>query len=633
LGRRKEDLSTTILANNGSVAEQVKNHAVRAPQQLAVAGLGARLNYGDLDRRANQLARHLASCGVGSGSLVGLYLRRSPDFIVSALAILKAGAAYLPLDPEAPAERIGFALKDSGAAAVMTSSGLRGQVPGGNWNVVDLHADSAAIAGQSGDDCGVAISPDDLAYVIYTSGSTGQPKGVEITHANLNHLVAWHLRAFEIADNDRASFMAALGFDAAVWEIWPYLAAGASLHIPEERVRTDARSLRDWLVEEKITISFAVTALAESLLGLEWPSGVSLRYLLTGADALRRRPSANLPFTLVNNYGPTEYTVVATSGVVAPAGAGLPSIGCTIDRTVRRVLDENGCEVAPGEAGELYLGGAGLARGYRNQPALTAERFVRKAFGNESADRLYRTGDLVRVRSNGEIEFLGRVDEQVKIRGFRVEPNEIVAALDACPGVSASAVVASEDQEEKRLVAYVVASTEARLTAPGLRQQLLERLPDYMVPAVFVQMHAIPLTLNGKVDRKALPVPETGNTLPEQDYVAPRTLAEQRLAELIAPLLQVERVGVNDNFFLLGGHSLLGAQLINRISDSLGINLPLLSLFDHPTLAGMAEEVERLILEKLEQEKLEREKLGDSAAGSRTRELEPATKSLQGSEG
>jgi len=631
------------LGNKGLVTERVKNHALRAPRQLAVADGRERLTYGELDRRANQLARHLASCGVGAGSLVGLYLRRSPDFIVCALAVLKAGAAYLPLDPDAPAERIGFALKDSGTAAVITSSGLRRQAPAGAWKIVDLQADSPAIAAQSSEDCGVAIAPDDLAYVIYTSGSSGQPKGVEITHSNLNHLVAWHLQAFQVTENDRASFMAALGFDAAVWEIWPYLAAGASLHIPEERLRTDARALRDWLAEQKITVSFAVTALAESLLALEWPAEASLRYLLTGADALRRRPSATLPFALVNNYGPTEYTVVATSGLVAPAETGLPSIGRAIDRTVIRVLDEDGREVAPGEAGELYLGGAGLARGYRNQPELTAEKFVPNLFGDENAGRLYRTGDLVRLRSNGEIEFLGRMDEQVKIRGFRIEPNEIVAALDACPGVSASAVVAREAQGEKRLVAYVVTASDAQLTAPGLRQQLLQRLPDYMVPAAFVRMHALPFTLNGKVDRKALPAPEAGNTLHEQDYVAPRTLVEQRLAALIAPLLQVERVGVNDNFFLLGGHSLLGAQLINRISEGFGINLPLLSLFDHPTLAGMADEVERLILEKLDQEKLAleklaQEKLGESVAadnsapGSRARELEPATRSLQGNE-
>jgi len=605
------------------VPELVRAQAAARPEAIAVAAGSEVLTYSELDRRANQLANHLRSVGVSRGTLVALYLKRSPSFIVAALAILKAGGAYLPLDPESPAGRIAFSLADSGAAAVITSEGLRDRLPGGSWRVLDLDRDRARINSCAEPAPLAVVHPEDLAYVIYTSGSTGQPKGVEVEHSSLANLVGWHNRAFNVSPADRASFMAALGFDAAVWELWPYLAAGASVHVPEEGVRNDAKALRDWLLREKITVSFAVTAMAESLLGLNWPADAPLRYLLTGADVLRRRPAARLPFALVNNYGPTEYTVVATSGVVASEGTtALPSIGHPIDNTTTYILDEAGRELPQGEAGELYLGGAGLARGYRNQPALTEDRFVVNPLGG----RLYRTGDLAHVLPTGEIEFLGRVDEQVKIRGFRIEPNEIVAALDRCAGVQGSAVVAREDGGEKRLVAYVVPAADANLTAPGLREQLSKLLPDYMIPAALVAVEAIPQTVNGKVDCTALPEPGSENLLREEAYIAPRTMAEERLAALIAPLVRVDRVGVNDNFFLLGGHSLLGAQLITRISDSFGIQLPLLSLFDHPTLAGMAAAVERLILDKIELEKTEQ---GRIEAGNGN-ELQSTAESAEG---
>jgi acyl-CoA synthetase (AMP-forming)/AMP-acid ligase II/acyl carrier protein len=392
-----------------------------------------------------------------------------------------------------------------------------------------------------------------------------------------------------------------LGFDAAVWELWPYLTAGASVHVPENGVRNNAQALRQWLLKQKITLSFAATAMAESLLVLDWPSSTQLRILLTGADCLRLRPSSSVPFTLVNNYGPTEYTVVATSGIVEPDGSkNLPSIGRSIDNTTVYLLDEAMRDVPEGEAGELCLAGAGLARGYRNRPDLTAERFVPNPFSPDGS-RLYRTGDLGRALPNGEIEFLGRVDEQVKVRGFRIEPNEIVAALNAYPGVQTSTVIVREEQDgEKRLVAYIVQTEGSSLTGPELRDQLSKVLPDYMIPTAFVQVDEIPTTMNGKVDPQALPEPNSANMLCEESYIAPQSTVEVRLAALIAPLVHVHRIGVNDNFFLLGGHSLLGMQLITRISDTFGVNLPLLSLFDHPTLGSMSAEIERLILEKIE---------------------------------
>ncbi len=584
-----------------SLPELVNRHASTTPQDVAVGAGSEVLTYAELDRQSNQMAHYLVSAGAGREHVVGLYLKRSPAFIVAALATLKEGAAYLPLDPDVPAGRIAFMLQDAGVSVVVTSENLRDRLPSGPWPVVDMVRDAAQIRQQATQALKTEIHPDDLAYVIYTSGSTGQPKGVEVTHSSLANLVSWHTRAFQVTSADRASFMASLGFDAAVWELWPYLAAGASVHVPEDGIRNDAKALREWLLDQEITVSFAATAMAESLLQLEWPSRTPLRTLLTGADCLRLRPPSSVPFKLVNNYGPTEYTVVATSGVVEPGGSNsLPSIGRPIDNTSVRILDEAMREVPQGEAGELYLGGAGLARGYRNRPDLTAQRFVANPFGAEG-NRLYRTGDLARELPNGEIEFLGRVDEQVKVRGFRIEPNEIAAALNSCAGVRNSTVVAREEQGgEKRLVAYIVQTAGSSLTAPELRVQLSHVLPDYMIPAAFVRVDEIPTTMNGKLDRQALPEPNSENTLCEESYIAPQTTVEVRLAALIAPLLRVNRVGVNDNFFLLGGHSLLGTQLITRISDSFGVNLPLLSLFDHPTLGGMSAEIERLILEKIE---------------------------------
>ncbi len=416
--------------------------------------------------------------------------------------------------------------------------------------------------------------------------------------------MSWHLRAFGVTSADRASHVAALGFDAAVWELWPYLVAGASVHLASEEVRQNPQQLRDWLLEEKITISFLPTPLAESLLLLEWPKQSPLRILLTGADTLHHSPPASLPFTLVNNYGPTECTVVATSGRVWPASSSSnhpPSIGRPIDNTEIYVLDEEMTELASGEPGELYIGGAGVARGYRNHPELTKQKFVSNPFSADPGDRLYRSGDQVRLLPGGELEFLGRIDEQVKIQGYRVEPNEIVNALDGHADVQASAVIARATQgSEKTLIAYLVLCQGSKVTAAALREHVSTRLPHYMVPASFVRLEALPVTANGKVDRDALPSPESSNRLPDENFMAPPTLIEQRLAAILSQLLHVQHVGAKDNFFLLGGHSLLGTQLLTRIRQAFGVDLTLLSLFDHPTLMDMSHEIEKLILAKLE---------------------------------
>jgi amino acid adenylation domain-containing protein len=460
-----------------------------------------------------------------------------------------------------------------------------------------VHINDPEIAAQPDYLPRVETLPDDLAYVIYTSGSTGAPKGVEITHRGLANLVAWHQQAFSVSPVDRASHLAGLGFDAAVWELWPYLAAGASVHLIDEMARSSAELLREWLLDREITISFVPTPLAERLLAMEWPSTTTLRILLTGGDTLHHYPAHGLPFVVVNNYGPTECTVVATSGVVEPDTSldPLPPIGCAIANTHVYLLDEHLQPVPAGTPGELHIGGASLARGYRNRPDLTAERFIRNPFAAEPNSRLYKTGDLARALPNGELAFMGRIDDQIKIRGYRIEPNEIVGALNRCPDIRNSLVVAREDSSgDKRLVAYILLNPDSSITPSALRDFLRERLPEYMTPSAFVRLAAFPLTPHGKVDRTALPAPNPANTLQDEVSASPATLTEQRIAKLVTGLLSLEEIGRDDNFFLLGGHSLMGAQLIAQVRETFGVEIALRSLFDAPTVAALSAEIERL---------------------------------------
>ena len=584
-----------------SVPQMVERQSAASPEAAAVVSSSERLTYAELDRRANQLAHYLKAIGVGPEQVVGLHLERSLVSVISALAVLKAGGAYLPLDPSLPTERLRYMLADANASVVLSQGANAERLAKTECSVLDWDTLGALLATYPSDCPSSAVTAESLAYVIYTSGSTGLPKGVEATHGGLRNLIDWHIRAFSVKPAERASLQAVVGFDAAVWELWPYLAAGASVHIPEESIRSNPEAIRDWLVREKISITFLPTALAEQMLLLEWPPDAALRILLTGADTLRRRPAPSLPFVLVNNYGPTEGTVVATSGPVLPENIDgrMPSIGRAIDNTQIYILDEKMKPVPEGEVGELCIGGSGLARGYRNNPALTAEKFVRNPFG-AGRDRLYRTGDRARYLPNGEIEFLGRLDDQIKIRGYRVEPNEIINALNAYPGVQASAVAVEEQKGEKRLVGYVVLKPGAKVDPTSLREMLSRQLPDYMVPGTLVGVGALPLTANGKLDHAALPAPTAANALADDKFVEPRTMVEERMAGILRPLLHLDRVSVKDNFFLLGGHSLLGTQLITKINESFGVELSLLNLFDHPTLEEMSLEVEKLILAKVE---------------------------------
>jgi amino acid adenylation domain-containing protein len=559
------------------------------------------LTYGELEHRSNQTANRLMELGVTSETVVAVCLDRSIESVLCALAVMKAGGAYLPLDPKQPSERLAFLIRDAGPRVVIANQDFVGRLPTGAWDIIDV-AD-ASIEEYSSRVPQIETSGDQLAYVIYTSGSTGEPKGVEVTHANLLNLVDWHLGEFNVSSDDRATLLANVSFDAAVWETWPYLAAGATLYLPDDETRLSPIALRDWLVKSNITISFVPTPLAEAMITLPWPEESSLRFLLTGADTLHRHPPEGLPFTLVNNYGPTECTVVATSGRVEPRANRdrRPTIGRPIANTTVYILDENLRPVASGSAGELCVGGAGVARGYRDRPEATAEKFIKDPFSDDPAARICRTGDLVRALPAGDIEYLGRIDQQIKILGHRIEPAEIEAAIDRHPAIASSVVVAyGGDCSDKRLAAYLTTTNCITPTAGELREFLRASLPDYMLPSLFVKIEALPVTANGKIDRTALPEPAIENTLRDEAYVAPQSPIEKRLAEIVRALLHLASVSVNDNFFLLGGHSLLGTQLIVKIRSAFSVDLSLRSLFDAPTIAELSREIERLIVARVE---------------------------------
>jgi amino acid adenylation domain-containing protein len=585
-----------------SVAARITAFAAAAPAKPAIVDGHFSITFAELEHRSNQLATYMWERGAGPESCIALLMDRSAHFVIAALAILKTGAAYLPLDASIPADRASFILADAQAKFLLTHRKKSRNLNCGACRIIELDdADAPHIAARPPTAAPIRPHPSSLAYIIYTSGSTGQPKGVEITHANLCNLIDWHQAAFNVTSNDRASQVAGLGFDAAVWEIWPHLTAGVTLHFAAENTRRSAHALRDWIVSEKITISFVPTVLAEQLLLTDWPSSSVLRIFLTGADTLHRRPAAGHPFSLVNNYGPTECTVVATSGIVAPQSddSSQPTIGRPIDNAAIFILDDNLRPVPAGLPGELCIAGALVGRGYRNSPAQTAEKFTQITSDPAAPPlRIYRTGDRAKLMDTGEIAFLGRLDDQVKIRGYRIELGEIIARLDRAPGVQGSAVIPIQSPagDGPTLAAYIVPSPGARLTVENLHEFLAMKLPDYMIPAHFVTLAALPTTPNGKLDKSALPPPTPQNALPPKSFVvAPSgNTVQSRIAALVATLLEEPTIEPDENFFTIGGHSMLGVQLVARIRDMFGVKLTLRQLFGSPTVAALSAEVARL---------------------------------------
>ncbi|HLW00799.1 MAG TPA: non-ribosomal peptide synthetase [Ktedonobacterales bacterium] len=585
------------------VPQLIARQVAATPEAIALITDEQHLSYRELNQRSNQLAHYLQTMGVGPNVLVGVCLERSLDLVVALLGVLKAGGAYVPLDPAYPPERLAFMLKDAQAPVLVTRRHWADSFSLSHTKAVCLDTDAQALAQQPDTDPRFPAGIANLAYVLYTSGSTGQPKGVQISHDGLLNLVYWHQRAFDITAADRATQVASPAFDAAGWELWPYLTAGASVYLPDEETRVTPVALRDWLLKHDITISFLPTPLAEEVIMLEWPGTTRLRYLLTGGDALQHYPPATLPFAFINNYGPTESTVVATSGRVLPMEhpERPPLIGRPIANTQVYLLDEQLQPVSIGEVGELYIGGASLALGYHNRPELTAERFIQHPFRAESGARLYKTGDLVRFMPDGQLAFVGRADDQIKIRGYRIEPGEIVAALNRHPAIQASVVVARDEAPgEKRLVAYIVAAPETAIAPGALQEHLREYLPDYMVPAIFVGVDALPMTPNGKIDRAALPTPDETNTLHTDARDEPLTPLEAQVTQIVSNLLNISEVGAEDNFFMLGGHSMLGIQLVTQIHETFGVELPLRTLFEAPTVRQLSAEIEQRLIAKVE---------------------------------
>jgi len=575
------------------VHERFAAQVERTPDATALVAGELRLSYAELEREANRLAHHLRGLGVGVESRVAICLERSPELVVAELAALKAGGAFVPLDPAYPAERLTYMLADSGARLLLTREALTGRLPAHEVPLVLLDRDRDSIAAGSPEAPRVPVPREATAYVIYTSGSTGRPKGVAIPHRGIPNLVRVMAGAHELSPESRVLQFASPGFDAAVFETFFTLCTGAALYLPPAgEVPLTGGELARWLTAREITnLTLSPSALAVIPDEAALPT---LRTLMLAGEALppalAARWSGRVP-RLLNAYGPTEATVCATIG--APLDGGEVSIGRPVANVRTYVLDTEGAPAPVGVPGELYIGGAGVARGYLGRPELTAEKFVPDPFGGAPGARLYRTGDRVRWLASGELEFLGRIDQQVKVRGFRIEPGEIEARLAEHPGVREAAVLAREDAPgRQRLVAYLVPEKEgADLSASALQARLQEVLPEYMVPSAFVVLDGLPLTPNGKLDRRALPAPEY---TAEDGYVAPRTVTEEVLAGIWAEVLRVERVGVEENFFELGGHSLLATQVVSRARQAFGVEVPLKALFETPTVAGLSVRVEEL---------------------------------------
>ncbi|WP_406694054.1 amino acid adenylation domain-containing protein [Singulisphaera sp. Ch08] len=572
--------------------------AGRTPDATAVIDTDGRsLTYSQLDRAANQLAHQLRSLGAGPGTLVALCSERSPDMLVALLGVLKAGAAYLPLDPDYPRDRLDFMLRDSGAAILLTDRHIQKLLPDTGVRVVLLDDDRAEIERHDGSSApDITIHPASLAYVIYTSGSTGKPKGVMIPHDALNNFLLAMSALLELKPGDSLLAVTTLSFDIAVLELFLPLALGARIELASRDEATDGRRLAKRLHNANARFLQATPATWRLLLDSGWNGQLGLTILCGGEAMTRELAERLLPNAdaLWNLYGPTETTVWSTAARVE-TGTGAVSIGRPIANTQIYILDALLQPVPIGVAGELYIGGDGVARGYLDRPALTAERFLPDPFGKPGA-RLYRTGDLARWRTDGTLECLGRLDHQVKIRGHRIELGEVEDALNALPQVQAAVAVARPDaQGNAQLVAYLVTADEDRTTTTAeLRRWLKNALPEPMIPSAFVLLDTLPLTPNGKVDRNALPDPNTQLIAAGEPYEAPRNQAERLVAQTWELVLKRERVGIHDNFFSLGGHSLLATQVASRLRDAFNTDIPLRTLFEATTVAALAQRLDSL---------------------------------------
>ena len=568
-----------------SINQLFEAQVERTPDAIAIVFEDLQLTYRELNARANQLAHCLRGCGVGPEVSVGVYLHRSPEVVISLLGILKAGGVYLPLDPAYPKQRIGFMLEDSGALILLTQQPLLQELPEHRARVICLDSDSESISQHSEENPASSIDPENLAYVIYTSGSTGQPKGVLVSHGSIAEHCRDAEKYYELKPTDRVLQLASMSFDLSLEQILPTLIAGARLVVVGELWR--AEEFHKKAAACGLTVVDLPTGYWQELV-LEWAAGAETdlntqyRLFLIGGDAMsvealdlwQRTPLRSV--RLINAYGPTEATITATAFETASRpGEDSPLHRVPIGRPLANreiyILDKHCNPVPIGVPGELHIGGRSLARGYLNRPDLTADKFIPNPFSNIAGARMYKTGDLARHLPDGNIEYLGRTDHQVKIRGFRIELGEIEATLAQCPSVHQVLVSTHEDiRGEKRLVAYVITHQEQTLAANDLRNFLKDKIPEYMVPSVFMMLDSFPMLPNGKVNRGALPKPD--QTRPEmgKTYLAPRDELESRLTALWEEVLNVRPIGVTDNFFELGGHSLMAVRLFALIDKRSG---------------------------------------------------------------
>lgn len=576
-----------------TIQQWIERQSDRAPDTIAIECSLCSLSYGELNARANQLARYLQQQGVGPDVLVGLCLKNSLASVVACLAVLKAGGAYVPIDPLYPSERLRFILQDAHIHVLVANEPLAADVCSEVPHIFFLDAQWSRVAMESPENLPWLGSEHNLAYMIYTSGSTGQPKGVQIEHRSLQNLVSWHLTHFQVTNTENAALFASFAFDASVWGLWPYLVAGARFCVlPDAENALSLQQIQDWLIERGITIAFLPTPLAERIIELPWPTHVPFRLLLTGGDRLHHYPGVDLPFMLANNYGPTENTVVTSSCFLSTEERPdlLPPIGWPIAHTQIYILDQQLVPVPTGEPGELYIGGIGLARGYHHLPALTAASFGPDPFSVVPGARLYKTGDLACFLPNGMLKFIDRLDRQVKLRGYRFELGEVEHVLCSYPYIGECAVVLHhKNTSDPSLYAYVVwHQGEEHADAEVLQAYLRQKIPHYMVPSQFVFVSELPLTANGKVHYDLLPLPSEKPVREVEDGEEPISSLESTLCGIWKQILGLKQVGLHDNFFTSGGHSLSIVQFITHVRTLYSVNLLVSDVFIAPTIKQIA---------------------------------------------
>ncbi|MEJ2284849.1 MAG: amino acid adenylation domain-containing protein, partial [Desulfobacterales bacterium] len=599
--------------------------AERTPDAIAVEFEERHLTFRELEQRANQLAHHLQGLGIGPETIVGVYMERSLEMIVSLYGILKAGGAYVPMDPEYPHDRIAFMLEDTRVPVLLTQKHLSPDLPPSEAKILCLDAHWPIVEKEPTKRTISEVSAENLAYVIYTSGSTGKPKGVMNCHSGICNRLFWMQDEYNLTEADRVLQKTPFSFDVSVWEFfWPLL-FGARLIVAKPGGHRDSNYLIRLINEKAITTLHFVPSMLQIF--LDDPNAASccsLKRVICSGEALtyelQERFFTTLDAELHNLYGPTEAAVDVTYWA-CERGTDLRfvPIGRPVANTQMYVLDANLQPVPVGEPGELHIGGIQVARGYLNRPELTAEKFIPDPFRSEPGTRLYKTGDLGCYLPNGAIKYLGRIDHQVKIRGIRIELGEIESVLEAHPAVKLAIVAVNEERAgDKRLVAYLVANPRQSISIPQLRAVLEKELPESMIPSVYIQIDEMPLSPNGKVDRRALPAP--GNQRPQLDqaYIPPRNKLEHYLADLWCDILKIEKIGIYDRFFELGGNSLNAAQFINRLQTDLGENIYIVSVFEAPTIAEYADFVKRDYTEAIAPKMGKEEVHGDSTASGKT---------------